>query len=150
MAHRLVRVTEVVRKSFAKQGVRFSSYFQPSESEYNETAIYPPIFDLSREAVKDRKIETEAQRVTALPTVEEKLIELNMPKYYGWWACRLYEGEIPYNPLPFTQFATRTCLTQGLPSMYNELDSVAAALVPNIKSKVSDLLLQELDYIAFR
>lgn len=150
MAHRLVLLMEVARRPLSTQSLRFSSYFQPSDSEYNETAIYPPIFDLSREAVKERKIETEAQRISSLPTVEEKLIELNMPKYYGWWACRLYEGIIPYNPLPFTQFATRTCLSQGLPSGYNQLDSVASALVPNIKNKVIDLLLQELDYVNFR
>jgi small subunit ribosomal protein S30 len=106
--------------------------------------------DLSYEARKERKIEEIAQNITKLGTVEEKLIELNAPKYYGWWALNLYERVISYNALPFTQFATRTCLVNELPSIYNDVDEIALKSLPNIKDKLNDLLLQEFEYVSPR
>lgn len=150
MAHRLTVVNGVKRKSLVSQCRRISSYFQPSESEYVNEAVYPPILDLSYEATKDRKIENEAQKITNLPTVEEKLIELNAPKYYGWWACQLKEKVVPYDPLPFCQYATRTCLSNGLPPVYSELEEIASNSVPKIKEKLNELLLQEFEYVEKR
>lgn len=150
MAHRLAVANEATKKTLISQCRRISSYFQPSESEFTAEPVYPPILDLSYQAVKDRKIEAVAQNITNLPTVEEKLIELNAPKYYGWWACRLKERQISYDALPFTQFATRTCLANELPSIYTGLDEIASKSVPIIKDKLNDLILQEFQYIEKR
>ena len=150
MAHRIAVANEVTKRTLISHCRRISSYFQPSESEYVNEPIYPPILDVSFQAIRDRKIEATAQKVTNLSTVEEKLIELNAPKYYGWWACRLNEGQISYNALPFTQFATRTCLANGLPSTYNDLEEIASNSVPIVKSKLIDLLLHEFSYVIER
>lgn len=150
MAHRITVVSRVNKKSLVVQCRRISSYFQPSESEYANEAVYPPIVDLSFEAVRDRKIENQARKITSLSTVEEKLIELNRPKYYGWWACQLNDQVFPYDSLPFCQYATRTCLTSGLPAVYSELEEIASNSVPNIKEKLSELLLQEFEYVEKR
>ncbi|XP_046399842.1 39S ribosomal protein S30, mitochondrial [Ischnura elegans] len=69
---------------------------------------YPPIQDLSYYARKYREYEKWHEKIKALPTVEEKLLELNMPSYYGWRCFQLKEGVIPYDFLNFTQFVTRT------------------------------------------
>jgi small subunit ribosomal protein S30 len=150
MAFKLSVANEATKKSLISQCRRISSYFQPSESEYESKPVYPPILDLSYEARKERKIEEIAQNITKLGTVEEKLIELNAPKYYGWWALNLYERVISYNALPFTQFATRTCLVNELPSIYNDVDEIALKSLPNIKDKLNDLLLQEFEYVSPR
>lgn len=150
MAHRLRLTATFTKKTLcfpSSQSRRVSSYFQPSESEYVDQPVYPPIVDLSREAVKARNVEAAAQKIRSLPTVEEKLIELNKPKYYGWWACHLNEHNIPFNTLPFAQFATRTCLTPGLPPAYKDFEVAAEKLLPVIKGPLSDLILQEFDRI---
>ena len=150
MALRITLANKATKKTLITQCRRISSYFQPSESEFTSEPVYPPILDLSYEAVKDRKIEEIAQKITNLPTVEEKLIELNEPKYYGWWACRLRERQIPYDALPFTQFATRTCVANELPPIYTGMEEIASNAVPLIKDKLSDLILQELQYVEKR
>lgn len=146
MAHRLAVVSGIGKKSLISQYRRISSYFQPSESEYVSEPVYPPILDLSYEGIKDRKIETQAQKITDLPTVEEKLVELNAPKYYGWWACHLKEMFIPYDALPFCQYATRTCLSNGLPPVYAGLDEMATNSLPKVKEQLNNLILQEFEF----
>lgn len=144
MAHRLSLAIRVNQKTLGFLPCRrVSSYFQPSESEFVDQPVYPPILDMSRQAIKARKIEAVAEKVTSQPTVEEKLIELNMPKYYGWWACQLYEKKIPYNALPFIQFATRTCLVSEQPMSYASLESAADKYLDKVKGPLCDLILQE-------
>jgi small subunit ribosomal protein S30 len=147
MAYKISVASEATKKTLISQCRRISSYFQPSESEYESKAVYPPILDLSYEARKERKIETIAQNIKTLETVEEKLIELNAPKYYGWWALNMKERKISYDALPFTQFATRTCLVNELPSIYSDVDAVASQSLPIVKDKLKDLILQEFEYI---
>jgi len=143
MAYRIIRVQLLPKRTF-------SSRFFPVEKEYTDEAIYPPIINLSRQSVKDRRIDGIAQHITSLPTVEEKLIELNAPKYYGWWSSQLQEAKIPYNALPFIQFATRSTIEKKLPSLYSELDDAASKYCSNLKDKVQNVILQELEYGTLR
>lgn len=143
MAHRILRV-----RLFGKR--TFSSRFFPVEKEYSDEAIYPPILDLSRQSVKDRKIDEVARHITNLPTVEEKLIELNAPKYYGWWSTQLRDVNIPYNALPFVQFATRSCVEKKLPGLYSELDEAASKYSSALKDSVQQIILQEFEYGSLR
>ena len=147
MAHKIcfsLQITKRTLSSPSHQFRRVSSYFQPSESEYFDgPPVYPPILDLSPEAVWDRTVENRAEQFKYLPTVEEKLIELNKPRYYGWWSCQLTEFKIPYNGLPFIQFATRSCMSSGLPPAYKDLEVAAEKFLPIIKGPLSDLILQE-------
>ena len=147
MAYRFAfanRITNNLPKSPSQALRRLSSYFQPSESEYVDVAVYPPIID--RQSKADRKIEAEAKKITGLPTVEEKLIELNAPKYYGWWACQLSDHKIPYGGLPFYQFATRTAVQEGLSAIYSTTDEAVSQYLPIVKSHLSELILQEFEY----
>ena len=139
MAHRIVRA-----QLFSKR--TYSSRFFPVEKEYSDVAVYPPIIDLSRQSVKNRQIDEVAQHITNLPTVEEKLIELNAPKYYGWRSTQLRDVNIPYNALPFIQFATRSCIEKKLPDLYSELDETATKYSSILRDSVQQIILQELDY----
>lgn len=153
MAYRLAfanRLAKTLPNSLNQQCRRLSSYFQPSESEYVDVPVYPQILDVSPPAINTRKIEEGAQKITKLPTVEEKLIELNAPKYYGWWACQLTDNIVPYNVLPFYQFATRSAVQEGLPSIYSNADEAAAQYLPIVKDRLSELILQEFEYVVPR
>lgn len=146
MAYRIASIHRIGIKSLTKYQLRnVSNYFQPSESEYVDRPTYPAILDMSRQAVKDRRIESVATRITNLPTVEEKLIELNEPKYYGWWACHLNEDNVTYNSLPFCQFATRTVLAPAgiLPPIYSQLEDKVNDILPLLTDRLVQLILQE-------
>ncbi|MPC91464.1 hypothetical protein E2C01_086502 [Portunus trituberculatus] len=58
-----------------------SLYHDAALSEYTDTPQYPEILDVSWEAIRRRKKEAWHQKVTRLPSVEQKMMELNMPKY---------------------------------------------------------------------
>lgn len=108
--------------------------------EYTDVPEYPPILDVSTEAKKKRKTEAWHQKITDLPTLEQKLMELNMPKYYGYWACKLLDTKPTLQGTSFTQYATRTHVVEGLPDGYHEKEA-AATLAKELKGPVEDLLL---------
>lgn len=105
---------------------------------------YPAILDTSFEAKKARERKKWHDKIKALPTVEEKLLEINMPSYYGWKSLNLSEGVIPYDSLGFTQFITRTHFiqTDDIPTKVNrELDNYCSEWVAKLKPLVNDVLL---------
>lgn len=63
-------------------------------SEYTATPAYPAVEDLSRAAKRRRQKEEWHAKVTGLPTVEQKAVELNMPKYYGHWSCHVHDTKV--------------------------------------------------------
>lgn len=79
-------------------------------------AEYPPIVDLSEAAVKERKKIAWHNQVKNLNTIEEKLIKVNMPYYYGLRTTPLVNDEYHYNCLPYIQHWTRTQIENGLPA----------------------------------
>lgn len=107
-----------------------------------EPVEYPTIEDLSYKVRRKRKRQVWHDKIKGLETVEEKLLELNMPRYYGWNSLILKEHSIPYDSLRYAQYITRTHVTKepGLPVHYNnvitgeQLDS----LVQAIKNSVED------------
>ncbi|TDG41441.1 hypothetical protein AWZ03_012142 [Drosophila navojoa] len=83
-----------------------------TDAEYTAEPEYPVIRDLS---YKSRKQQTAAEwheQIRQLPTVEEKMIKVNMPRYYGYKVVDLNDTKIPYNALPLTQHYTRTVLEE--------------------------------------
>ncbi|KAJ8669585.1 hypothetical protein QAD02_000844 [Eretmocerus hayati] len=108
------------------------------------------ILDKSHAAVKSRLRKIWHQKVEKLDTVEEKIFELNMPRYYGWRSHILTEGVLPYDPLPFAQWVTRTHIADhnGLPDYYNNIMSSEQldASVQQIKSQVEDALAFEFNH----
>lgn len=93
---------------------------QITSSEYAEQAEYPEIFDITRKAVKIREKIAWHDQVKNVKTVEEKLIKVNMPKYYGYQMMMMTEERLPYNCLPYVQHWTRTQYENGIPSSWNK------------------------------
>lgn len=111
---------------------------------------FPPIQDLTRDARNRRKREEWHDKVKKLGTVEEKIFELNMPRYYGWKTVIIKEETIPYDPLSHTQYVTRTHVMNepGLPDCYNNIVSPETldSLVQAVKTPVEDALLFEYNF----
>ncbi|PSN41370.1 hypothetical protein C0J52_19119 [Blattella germanica] len=112
------RVRTVVRGSTSTIRVKPLRY----EEEYTKVAEYPPILDTSYKERMRRKFIQWHEDVKSLNTVEEKLMKINMPKYYGWQSSILKEGIIDYNMLPLVQHITRTHLLEfnDLPKSHSE------------------------------
>lgn len=87
-----------------------SKYSTGAVTEQKESTepVYPEILDESEIPAELRKKEAYYNKIKKLNTVEEKLLALNVAKYYGWPTFHVREGTIPYNFLPLTQFITRT------------------------------------------
>lgn len=81
-------------------------------SSPKKTVAYPEIVSVTPRAIYRRQQEAYFDKIKKLGTVEEKLIALNLPKYYGWPSFILKENVVPYNYLPFAQFFTRTVISE--------------------------------------
>lgn len=114
------------------------------EVENTAEPIYPPIEDLSFKANSKRKKQAWHEKIKSIQTVEEKLFEFNIPRYYGWKSLFLYENVIPYNSLSHAQYITRTHVIKetGLPAYYNDvisteqLDSIVQAIKHDIEDDI--------------
>lgn len=105
--------------------------------EYTAEPQYPPIRELTFRAKQLRKRAGWYDHIQSLPTVEEKLLELNMPRYYGYKCLMLSDDKFPYDCLPLAQHSTRTSLSDnGLPTLYDALRSQAESFVDTIRDDV--------------
>lgn len=117
-----------------------------TKSEFTETAEYPPILDTSYEAKKVRKTLEGRERMKTISTIEEKLIEMNMKKYYGYKCLMLNEKTFPYNTLPYFQYATNTQLVREDHKPKTPEDAKNVETFLNlIKADVQDAIEFELD-----
>lgn len=80
--------------------------------------LYPPILDRSRSAVAEREKIAWHEAVKNVKTVEEKLIKVNMPAYWGLRTTPLENDEYHYNCFPHFQHWTRTQYEEGLPNSW--------------------------------
>jgi small subunit ribosomal protein S30 len=118
------------------------------EQEYTETPQYPQILDTSYEARQQRMAERWHEKIKALKTVEEKLVEINVPRYYGLKCILLGEDSIPYNSLSFAQHVTRTHLREftNLAPYSTELEEEANKLLEHVKPWIEEALIFEFKY----
>jgi len=118
------------------------------EQEYTETPQYPPILDISYEARMQRKRNEWYEKIKSLKTVEEKLFEINMPRYYGWKTIMLCEDSIPYNTLSFAQHVTRTHFRdfKDLPPHSASVEEESNKLLGQIKPCIEEALIFEYKY----
>lgn len=118
-----------------------------SQAEDAAEPIYPPIEDLSWKAKWTKKRQAWYDKIKNLETVEEKLFEINMPRYYGWKLLSLNEHVIPYNTLSHAQYFTKTHIIKesGLPAYYNNVISTEQLdrMVQAIKSDIEDNIIFE-------
>ncbi|XP_055637779.1 28S ribosomal protein S30, mitochondrial [Toxorhynchites rutilus septentrionalis] len=111
------------------------------DEEYAVQPKYPKIEDPSFTAKKQREAVQWHDKIRQLSTVEEKLFEINMPKYYGYKAHMITDEKFPYNVLPFAQFATRTHLSEGkLPEYYDTFNESARMFLDTMKTDLEDII----------
>jgi small subunit ribosomal protein S30 len=122
------------------------------EPEYTETPQYPPILDTSYIARKQRMENEWYEKIKSIKTVEEKLFEINMPRYYGWRSIMLSEGSIPYDSLPFVQHVTRTHLREfkDLAPYSTDLEEDSNKLLEQVKPWIEEALIFEYKYRRYR
>ncbi|XP_065073938.1 large ribosomal subunit protein mL65 [Ochlerotatus camptorhynchus] len=112
----------------------------PNE-EYSDQPQYPAIEDLSFKSKKKREIAQWHERIRLLSSVEEKLFEINMPKYYGYKAHMITDQKFPYNVLPLAQYATRTHLVEEqLPETYGHLEESAKKVLEEVRGELEDVI----------
>uniref|UniRef100_A0AAG5D2G6 28S ribosomal protein S30, mitochondrial n=1 Tax=Anopheles atroparvus TaxID=41427 RepID=A0AAG5D2G6_ANOAO len=138
-------LSHIVRSRFSwiSRGGRFALSTRPlpsQEHEYSHEPKYPPIQDLAYRARKKRVQESWHERIAKLSSVEEKLFEINMPKYYGYKVNLLTDEKFPYNIKPFVQYATRTSIQSGMPQCYEPLQEEATQLLERIRSQLEDTI----------
>lgn len=107
-----------------------------------EKVEYPPILDRSRKAEKDREKIAWHEAVKNVKTVEEKLIKVNMPAYWGLRTTPLENDEYHYNCFPHFQHWTRTQYEEGLPNNWfkrsaEEIDGLVNKIREQIIEAVS-------------
>lgn len=69
---------------------------------------YPPIVDNSFKEKFNRRRVAKYDRIKECPTIEEKIIELNMPRYWGFRCLMMGDQWYPYNSLPMVRYSTKT------------------------------------------
>lgn len=132
---------------YGKQKRYSTSAVSEVSGENTTELIYPPTEDLSWKAKWKRKRQEWHDKIKSLETVEEKLFEINMPRYYGWKSLILKEHFIPYDALSHAQYFTRTHIVKesGLPAYYNNIISTEQLdrMVQAIKSDIEDNIIFE-------
>lgn len=113
-----------------------------TSNEVANVPAYPPIEDISYLSRYRRARKAVHKDVENVKTVEEKMIKLNMPRYWGFRCLMYEEGKINYNELPQAQYVTRTHLMKDheLPSYYNNLIKTEQvdAIVADLKKSIED------------
>ncbi|KAK3921872.1 28S ribosomal protein S30, mitochondrial [Frankliniella fusca] len=108
---------------------------------------YPPIVEETPLAQKLRRKKQWHDWLRSHDTIEEKLFELNMPKYYGWNSVILRDDAVPYNFLPWARFSTRTHIevSDAINPLYSDslLDTKASEIASELKSEVENVILFE-------
>lgn len=136
------RIKVVQHSLLLRQQLRFLSTKSLTQSEYTEKPEYPPIEDLSNKVRYQKKKQSWYDKIQNLQTIEEKQIELNMPRYYGYKCHMLNEQKIPYNCLSMIQHRTETVFEEvdNLPEFYNQdekiINSFVELLLGNIQNSI--------------
>lgn len=113
--------------------------------DYWDTPQYPEIRDTSFKARKDMEVQTWQRSIQKVPTVEEKLIKINMPKYYGYKVVQMSEERLPYNCMPAIQHYTRTLFELGHEAK-EDVEDKLLSYVNATKSHIVDALEFSHDY----
>lgn len=138
----LTRLNRIYIRTLFKHQRKYSNIVYYNEADdYTATPQYPPILDLSRPKVLERKKLAKHEAIKSVKSVEEKQIKLNMPKYYGFKCYVFQENRIPYDNLELTQHVTRTHLieTEMLPKFYD--DFKVEELVKALENRIQDAIL---------
>ncbi|CRK97810.1 CLUMA_CG011186, isoform A [Clunio marinus] len=127
---------------------QLSTALQQQISENAETSevVYPEILDQSLKARGARKTFEWHEKIKKIGTIEEKIIELNMPKYYGWKCLMLENKFYPYNTFPFFKYVTNTEFHEQPQTARNEKESKQIeSYLTLMKSELQEAIEFEID-----
>lgn len=100
---------------------------------------YPPILDRTKSARLEREKVAWHKAVKNIKTVEEKLIKVNIPAYWGLRTTPLENDEYHYNCFPHFQHWTRTQYEDGLPhGWFKRSAEEIDRLVKNVREQIID------------
>lgn len=137
----VLRIFGRINRNFVVSQRCLSTKLQENvSSEYTEEAEYPTIHDTSYKAKKSNKVGAWHEKIKNLSTIEEKMIEINMPRYYGYKCLMLDDKTIPYNTLPFIQSTTKTEFNDNLPEFYNQNKEKSENFLNLIKADLQEAL----------
>ncbi|XP_064474933.1 large ribosomal subunit protein mL65-like [Ornithodoros turicata] len=142
MAAKIFVPKRLGRNHWIYSQIRLINYDLAPEDEYTDVPKYPPIHDPSYEGTLLRKRREWYDRIRALPTVEQKLLEIAKEK--GRQRSYIIQPHSDcYNNLPAFQYATRTHVIKGLPNEYSETD--VEDVYDRLKTNLTDAIASELD-----
>lgn len=116
------------------------------DTEYSEKAEYPPIVENNVRVKKTQEVFKWHEKIKRISTIEEKLIEINIPRYYGYKCLMLNNRDYPYNTLPFFQYATNTEFVEESHAPKSEEEAkIIENFLSLIKAEVQEAFEFELD-----
>ncbi|KAG8225414.1 hypothetical protein J437_LFUL004614 [Ladona fulva] len=132
--------------SFIRNNIVFARKFLRNfcQSRSGGAVTYPEIEDTSYLPTKQRERKKWHEKIKSLSTVEEKLIEVNMPSYYGFRCVDLSEGVIPYDSLNFTQSITRTYFIEEADVQEENPAGVSTKKTSQVFDKLKPLVIDSL------
>jgi len=136
----LLGLTRSLGSGWKRIGVR-SLHGPPKVNEYVETAQYPVIKGFKNQQEKDT---TKAKEmIKSLKTVEEKMYQINRPKFYGWYTYKVSPDYVSADFKDWSKFATCTDTIEGLPDQlqYNQdkdkfVDDIISAIGGDIEQAI--------------
>ncbi|XP_070495949.1 large ribosomal subunit protein mL65 [Chironomus tepperi] len=139
-------ITRVLLKNKNFKFSRLFSTVVQQEVARSDAVEYPVIEDVSTEAKRIKKKLEWREKIKRVPTIEEKIIELNIPRYYGYKCLMLENNDFPYNSMPFIQYVTKTEFEQLPESIKDEKEAKKIdGFLELIKSDIQDALEFEID-----
>jgi small subunit ribosomal protein S30 len=107
---------------------------------------YPPIFEVSPEARAIRKKLDWHDKIKRCPTIEEKIMEINMPRYYGY-RCHMLDGtRYPYDTTDFIKYITKTEFQELSQKIADESEAKKIeGFLDLIKADIQDAIEFEID-----
>lgn len=138
-----LRELKVLRRAIKPSERCLATNAQPNpKDEYTEKPNYPEILDISYKARKLREAQSWHEEVKNLKTIEEKIIKLNMPRYYGHKCVMLEGNRFPYNCIQLTQHYTRTAFEEvtDLPETYKKSAATIDSFLKSVKDNIEEAI----------
>jgi len=113
----------------------------PNESEHTDKPEYPQHVppQYQTEEFVDKK--DWIVKMNRLGSYEQKVLELNMPKGYGWHCCELRDDEFQLNGLQFIKFVTRTKVIEEMPTdYYSDVSSSSKIAAERLAPHIEELI----------
>lgn len=118
----------------------------PKPNEYTSKPLYPPIPQYRSE--NEKRVSVAKEAVKNMSTVEEKMYQINRPKYFGWYSYLIDPNYLPVDILDFSKFSTWTHVVDELPEYFTNkaVEDEANTILAEISPLLEQVLCNELSY----